>query len=106
LTRLLWSVSESGQQVLKRKGVAGEDAAPRAVLLERRGTGFGLVSVRKAHGGRQQEATMSLLFWYLPLMIMSGAFDSLYRSNEAQMAEVETRKQPQRAQEAQCRLDF
>jgi hypothetical protein len=105
LTRLPWSVSESGQQVLKRKSAAGEDAAPHAVLLERRGTGFGLLGARKAHGGRQQEATMSLLFWYLPL-IMSGAFDSLYRSNEAQMAEVETRKQPQRAQEDQCRLDL
>jgi hypothetical protein len=49
---------------------------------------------------------MSLLFWYLPLMIMSGAFDTLYRSDEAQVTEVETRTLPQRAQEAQCRLDF
>jgi hypothetical protein len=55
---------------------------------------------------------MSLLFWYLPLMIMSGAFDTLYRSDEAQyrsdeaqVTEVETRKLPQRAQEAQWRSD-
>jgi hypothetical protein len=49
---------------------------------------------------------MSLLFWYLPLMIMSGAFDTSYRSDEAQVTEVEARKLPQRAQEAPCRLDF
>jgi hypothetical protein len=49
---------------------------------------------------------MSLLFWYLPLMIMSGAFDTLYRGDEAQVTEVETRKLPLGAEEAQCRLDF
>jgi hypothetical protein len=49
---------------------------------------------------------MSPLFWYLPLMIMSGAFDTLYQSNETQAAEVQTRKLPQRAQEAQCQSDF
>ena len=49
---------------------------------------------------------MSLLFWYLPLMIMSGAFDTLYRSDEARVTEEETRKLAQRAQEAQSRLDF
>jgi hypothetical protein len=61
---------------------------------------------QSAHGGQQQEATMSLLFWYLPLMIMSGAFDTLYRSDEAQVAEVETCKLPLRAEETQCRSDF
>jgi hypothetical protein len=49
---------------------------------------------------------MSLLFWYLPLMIMSGAFDTSYQSSETKAPEVQTRKLPQRAPEAQCRSDF
>jgi hypothetical protein len=32
---------------------------------------------------------MPLLFWYLPLMIMSGAFDALYGQNETQMLTAE-----------------
>jgi hypothetical protein len=50
---------------------------------------------QSAHGGRQQEAKMSLLFWYLPFMIMSGALDTLYpgenRRDETRLTDPETR---------------
>jgi hypothetical protein len=44
---------------------------------ERHHTHLGLVCVRTAHGGPQQEAKMFVLLWCLPLMIMSGAYDAL-----------------------------
>jgi hypothetical protein len=31
---------------------------------------------------------MSLLFWYLPFMIMSGAYDALYRNEESHPQET------------------
>jgi hypothetical protein len=31
---------------------------------------------------------MSLLFWYLPFMIMSGAYDTFYRDEDADRYET------------------
>jgi hypothetical protein len=31
---------------------------------------------------------MSLLFWYLPFMIMSGAYDTLYRDEDSDRQET------------------
>jgi hypothetical protein len=33
---------------------------------------------------------MPLLFWYLPFMIMSGAFDTLYGQDETRIPKRET----------------
>jgi hypothetical protein len=35
---------------------------------------------------------MPLLFWYLPFMIMSSAFDTLYGQNETQILKHETQR--------------
>jgi hypothetical protein len=35
---------------------------------------------------------MPLLFWYLPFMIMSGAFDALYGQDETRSPERQTRR--------------
>jgi hypothetical protein len=35
---------------------------------------------------------MPLLFWYLPFMIMSGAFDTLYGQKETQILKKETQR--------------
>jgi hypothetical protein len=35
-----------------------------------------------AVGGREQEPNMSLLFWYLPFIILSGAYESVYSRGE------------------------
>jgi hypothetical protein len=35
---------------------------------------------------------MPLLFWYLPFVIMSGAFDAFYEHNETRIPERETRR--------------
>ena len=35
---------------------------------------------------------MPLLLWYLPFMIMSGAFDTLYGQDETQIIKRETQR--------------
>ena len=35
-----------------------------------------------AVGGREQEPNMSLLFWYLPFIILSGAYELVYSRGE------------------------
>jgi hypothetical protein len=35
---------------------------------------------------------MPLLFWYLPFMIMSGAFDTMYGQNETQILKQGTQR--------------
>jgi hypothetical protein len=53
---------------------------------------LGSTNRRRRPDGQRQEAKMPLLFWYLPFMIMSGAFDALYGQNGTRSSGRETRR--------------
>ena len=48
---------------------------------ERRPTCFGLLNVRSLRARAITGGENAALFWYLPFMIMSGAYDTFYRSD-------------------------